>query len=130
MRPDIRPDLHPRLVNGRFGDPGLFVEMLHRRAALLFDVRDVSALSPRDLLRVTTLFFTHTHMDRFIGFAALLRVCVGRDKRSQLVGPRGFADRVEHKLLAYEMNRRPGPPPLQPTAALLVSPPQDSREAE
>ena len=27
----MRPSLHPRLVGGRFGDPALFVERLHRR---------------------------------------------------------------------------------------------------
>lgn len=97
----MRPDLHPRLVNSRFGDPGLFVEMLHRRGALLFDLGDLSPLSPRDLLRVTHVFVTHTHVDHFIGFDALLRVSVGREKRIVMVGPEGFADRVHHKLLAY-----------------------------
>jgi hypothetical protein len=38
----MRPNLHPFLVNGRFGDPALFVEMLHRRSALL----STSATSP------------------------------------------------------------------------------------
>ena len=98
----MRPNLHPRLVNGRFGDPGLFVEMLHRRGAILFDLGDLSPLPPRDLLRVTHVFVTHTHMDHFIGFDALLRVSVGRDKVIELIGPRGFADCVGHKLLAYE----------------------------
>ena len=98
----MRPNLHPRLINGRFGDPGLFVEMLHRRDALLFDLGDVAPLSTRDLLRVTHVFITHTHMDHFIGFDALLRVSVGRDKTLRMVGPAGFADRVEHRLLGYE----------------------------
>ncbi|HEY0130956.1 MAG TPA: MBL fold metallo-hydrolase [Allosphingosinicella sp.] len=98
----MRPNLHPRLINGRFGDPGLFVEMLHRREALLFDLGDLSPLSARDLLRVSHVFVTHAHMDHFVGFDALLRVNVGRDKTIRLVGPAGFADRVWHKLQAYE----------------------------
>jgi ribonuclease Z len=98
----MRPNLHPRLVNGRFGDPSLFVEMLHRRGAMLFDLGDLSPLSTRDLLRVSHVFVSHTHMDHFIGFDALLRVSVGCDKRIEMVGPRGFADRVGHKLLGYE----------------------------
>jgi ribonuclease Z len=98
----MRPNLHPRLVNGRFGDPGLFVEMLHRRDALLFDLGDLSPLSARDLLRISHVFVTHTHMDHFVGFDALLRVHVGREKTIRLVGPRGFAERVWHKLQAYE----------------------------
>lgn len=98
----MRPNLHPRLVNGRFGDPALFVEMLHQRGALLFDMGDLSALSPRDLLRITHVFVTHCHMDHFVGFDALLRVSVGRDRTIRMVGPAGFREKVQHKLLAYE----------------------------
>jgi ribonuclease Z len=98
----MRPNLHPRLVNGRFGDPGVFVEMLHRRGALLFDLGDLTPLSARDLLRVTHVLVTHSHMDHFIGFDQLLRLHVGREKRIEMVGPTGFADRVWHKLQAYE----------------------------
>jgi ribonuclease Z len=94
--------LHPRLVNGRFGDPALFVEMLHRREALLFDAGDLSALSTRDLLRVGHLFVSHMHMDHFIGFDALLRVHVGRDKVIRVIGPAGIIDRVGHKLHGYD----------------------------
>ena len=98
----MRPLLHPHLVNGRFGDPALFVETLHQRGALLFDLGDLSPLSARDLLRVTHVFVSHTHIDHFIGFDALLRVSVGREKRFEMAGPAGFAERVHHKLQAYE----------------------------
>lgn len=97
----MRPLLHPRLVNGRFGDPALFVETLHQRGALLFDIGDLSPLSARDLLRIGHVFVTHMHIDHFIGFDALLRVSVGRDKRIAMVGPAGFAAHVHHKLQGY-----------------------------
>jgi ribonuclease Z len=98
----MQPNLHPRLVNGRFGDPALFVENLHRREALLFDAGDLSALSARDLLRVTHLFISHMHMDHFIGFDALLRVNVGREKAVRVLGPPRMIDRLGHKLQGYE----------------------------
>lgn len=98
----MTPTMHPRLVNGRFGDPAVFVEMLHRREALLFDLGDLSPLSARDLLRVSHVFVSHMHMDHFIGFDALLRVSVGREKSIRIVGPRGICDRVYHKLQGYE----------------------------
>ena len=98
----MRPLLHAHLVNGRFGDPALYVETLHQRGALLFDLGDVAPLSARDLLRVTHVFVSHTHIDHFIGFDALLRLSIGREKRVAMVGPAGFADRVYHKLQGYE----------------------------
>ena len=98
----MTPTFHPRLVNGRFGDPALFVEMLHRREALLFDMGDLSALSTRDLLRVSRVFVSHMHMDHFIGFDALLRVHVGREKTIRITGPEGLCERVHHKLHGYE----------------------------
>src|SRR3712207_4767493 len=98
----MRPLLHPSLINGRFGDPAVYVERLYDRGALLLDMGDLSALSARDLLRVTHVLVSHTHMDHFIGFDALLRVSVGRDKRIRMAGPEGFIDRVCHKLHAYE----------------------------
>ncbi|MBU1253262.1 MAG: ribonuclease Z [Alphaproteobacteria bacterium] len=93
--------LRPRLVNGRYGDPALFVEFSHQREAVLLDMGDLSALSARDLLRVGTVGVSHMHMDHLIGFDALLRVNVGRDARIELAGPEGFADRLGHKLQGY-----------------------------
>ncbi len=98
----MRPTLHPRLVNGRFGDPAVFVERLHDPSAFLFDLGDLAPLSTRDLLRIGHVFVSHMHMDHFIGFDALLRVHVGRAKSIALFGPAGLAARVGHKLAGYE----------------------------
>jgi len=93
--------LRPRLINGRFGDPALFVEFAHERDAVLLDCGDLAALSARDLLRIGTVAVSHMHMDHLIGFDALLRINLGRDARIDLFGPEGFADRVGHKLQGY-----------------------------
>ena len=98
----VTPTFHPRLVNGRFGDPALFVEMLHRREALLFDMGNLSALSTRDLLRIGYVFVSHMHIDHFIGFDALLRVNIGREKVIRFFGPDGLCERIHHKLQGYE----------------------------
>lgn len=100
----MRPLLHPYLVNGPFGDPGLYVEFMFERRALLFDMGDLQALPARKLLRVSHAFVSHTHMDHFMGFDRLLRICVGRDKGLSLYGPAGFIDQVGHKLAAYTWN--------------------------
>jgi ribonuclease Z len=94
----------PRLVNGVFDDPGLYVDFRDERRALLFDIGDISVLPPRKLLRVSHVFVTHAHMDHFAGFDHLLRVVLGRKERIVLTGGPEFADQVEHKLRAYTWN--------------------------
>ncbi|MCW8087332.1 MBL fold metallo-hydrolase [Sabulicella glaciei] len=100
----MRPTLHPRLLNGRTGDPALYVEALHRTEAILLDCGDLSALSPRHLLRVSALAVSHAHMDHWAGFDRLLRLLIGREKTLPVVGPQGFAQRLFHRLQAYTWN--------------------------
>jgi ribonuclease Z len=92
------------LINDPFSDPVLFIPFQFRKRALLCDLGDLSGLSVRDLLKVTHVFVTHTHMDHFIGLDTLLRVMLGRDKVLCLFGPPGFTDRVEGKLSGYTWN--------------------------
>jgi ribonuclease Z len=102
--PQMRPLLHPTLVNGRSGDPALYVETLFERRAILFDLGDISALPPRKIQRLDHIFVSHAHIDHFFGFDYLLRVLVGRDKTISLCGPAGFTSHVQHKLHAYCWN--------------------------
>lgn len=93
-----------RLVHGPHGEPGLYVDFRDERRALLFDLGDLGALAPRQLLRLTHVFVSHTHMDHFTGFDTLLRVVLGRQRTLQLFGGPGFADQIGHKLDAYTWN--------------------------
>jgi len=92
------------LVNDPSGDPAVYLEMKYRREALLFDLGDLHRLPPRQIRKIRHIFVSHTHMDHFIGFDHLLRICLGRDQHISLFGPPGFLTNIESKLGAYTWN--------------------------
>jgi ribonuclease Z len=97
----MRPLFHPGLVNGRYGDPAVYVETLFERRSLLLDLGDIASLPPRKIQRIDKIFVSHAHIDHFVGFDHLLRVQIGRDKTVRLYGPLGLAEHVYHKLQGY-----------------------------
>jgi len=100
----MRPRFHPRLINGPFEDPGLYIPFLFENRAIIFDLGDTLPLSARELLKISHVFITHTHVDHFIGFDRVLRISLGREKNLHLYGPPGFFKNVEGKLAAYSWN--------------------------
>ena len=92
------------LVNDPFDDPGVLIDVMFERRALLFDIGDLSRLPPRKLLRLSDVFVSHRHMDHFAGFDQLLKVLLGRDQVLNIYGPPGMVDAVGHKLSAYTWN--------------------------
>lgn len=100
----MRPSIHPRLINHPFNDPGLYVSFLFEKRAFLFDIGDISALSAGDMIKITHVFVTHTHMDHFIGFDRLVRLLLGRDKELYIYGPQGFLKNIEGRLSGYCWN--------------------------
>lgn len=100
----MKPVFHPRLLNSPFEDPLLHVRLLWERRSLLFDMGDVSALSPADIHKITDVFVTHTHIDHFIGFDTLLRTVLRRETPLHVYGPEGILPCVEGKLRGYAWN--------------------------
>lgn len=92
------------MLNAPFGDPALLVEMLWERRALLFDLGDLAGIRPAKLLKVSHAFVSHTHIDHFIGFDALLRVMLNREKVLKIFGPPGFLSNIQGKLSSYTWN--------------------------
>lgn len=100
----MKPAFHHKLLNGRYGDPCLVVRIIRERRALLFDLGDIHALSPAVLSRVTDVFVSHTHIDHFIGFDAMLRATLRRSAPLTLYGPSGITRNVEGRLRGYAWN--------------------------
>jgi len=100
----MRPSFLPRLINDPFDDPGLFIPFQFQNRALIFDLGDIDCLAPKDILKISHAFVSHTHMDHFIGFDRLLRLSLGRPKNLSLYGPPGFLKNVEGKLAGYSWN--------------------------
>ena len=106
----MNPSFSSYLVNDVFGDPGVYVEIRWSKRALLFDLGHNDSLGPTRLLRANDIFVSHTHMDHFIGFDAVLRVALGRGKTLRLFGPPGLIDNVQGKLRGYTWNLVDGYP--------------------
>ncbi|MDP2167407.1 MAG: hypothetical protein Q8J64_03635 [Thermodesulfovibrionales bacterium] len=100
----MKPTFHHRPVNGPFEDPCLYVRLLREKRALMFDSGEISRLSAGDILKVTDVFVSHTHIDHFIGFDSLLRMLLRREQPLRVYGPSNIIDCVEGKLRGYTWN--------------------------
>jgi len=92
------------LINEPFGDPAVLIKSKYRRESVLFDLGDLHQLAPREILKIGHIFVSHTHVDHFIGFDTILRICLGRNRQIHLFGPPGFLSQVESKLHGYTWN--------------------------
>lgn len=106
----MNPSFSSYLVNDVFGDPGVYIEVRWSKRALLFDLGQNDTLGPTRLLRANDIFISHTHMDHFIGFDAVLRVALGRGKTLRLYGPPNLIANVQGKLNGYTWNLVDGYP--------------------
>src|SRR3972149_3704538 len=102
--PLMKPTFHARPVNGPFEHPCLYVRLLREKRALMFDIGTVARLSAGSLLKVSDVFVTHTHIDHFIGFDSLLRLCLRREEPLRVYGPSNIIDAIEGKLRGYIWN--------------------------
>lgn len=100
----MRPTFLPRLVNGPLFDPVVFVRLLNRRRALLFDCGRIEGLSNREILSLEAVFVSHTHMDHFMGFDHILRTILHREEPLHMYGPEGILDKVIARLGSYTWN--------------------------
>ena len=106
----MRSVFYPRLVNGPFGDPALYVRLAHRGEALLVDCGDLHPITPRELLKIRAVFISHAHIDHLVGFGALLRAFLYQDTSLSVYGPPGIIERIAAQLAGYTWNLIEGYP--------------------
>ena len=100
----MKPVFHVKLLNDFFGDPCLFIRILHEKRALFFDLGTIHSLKPSDLYKISDVFVTHTHMDHFIGFDTLLRSILRREVPLNIYGPPSVLPCIQGKLKGYTWN--------------------------
>ncbi|NLC71529.1 MAG: ribonuclease Z [Desulfuromonadaceae bacterium] len=100
----MRSVFFPRLINGPFGDPALYVRIAHRGSALLFDCGDIHPLTPREAMQIRAVFISHAHIDHLIGFGALIRFFLYRETPLLVYGPKGITERIKGQLAGYTWN--------------------------
>lgn len=94
----------PMLINSPNEDSGIYLAVSSEKRAILIDCGDNRRLALRDLLRVTDVFISHTHIDHFIGLDNVIRANIRLSKTIRVYGPPGITAQVHHKMLAYTWN--------------------------
>jgi ribonuclease Z len=100
----MTPTFHARPLNNVFEDPCVYVKILREKRALLLDLGFIGRLELGNILKITDVFVTHTHMDHFMGFDTLLRALLRRAIPLRIYGPQNIIYCVEGKLRGYSWN--------------------------
>ncbi|WP_457642776.1 ribonuclease Z [Persephonella sp.] len=99
-----KPRVKHYLINEKYEDPGIVIEIDSIGEYILFDVGNIRRLDRHLVRKITKVFITHTHMDHFIGFDHLLRNKIGKEHTVELFGISPLADNVHCKLQGYTWN--------------------------
>jgi len=106
----VKSALTTRLVNPPFGDPGLHITLRWQGTAIQFDLGRLDRFPAAELLKLTHVFISHTHIDHFIGFDRVMRLFLSRDASLSIYGPPGIVANVCGKLAGYTWNLVDGYP--------------------
>lgn len=99
-----QPRIKHYLINEKYEDPGIVIEIPQLGEYVLFDVGNIHRLDRELIKKITKVFITHTHMDHFIGFDTLLRYKLGRPHTVEFFGINPLAENVYAKLQGYTWN--------------------------
>ncbi|NPA53301.1 MAG: ribonuclease Z [Aquificae bacterium] len=98
------PRIKHYLINEKYDDPGIVIEIETLGEYILFDVGNIHRLDRHLLRKINKIFITHTHMDHFIGFDYLLRNKLGKPHTVDIFGISPLAENIYCKLQGYTWN--------------------------
>lgn len=70
----------------------------------LCECGDARALSVKEVQNSNAIFISHTHIDHFVNFDAVIRHQIGIERRVVICGPLGIAKQVQSKIMSYTWN--------------------------
>ncbi|WP_442264839.1 peptidase [Tenacibaculum sp. ZS6-P6] len=70
----------------------------------LCDCGEASLLTVKEIQNIKAVFISHTHIDHFINFDAIIRHQIGTELHVIILGPKGIAAQVQSKLKGYTWN--------------------------
>lgn len=91
-------------VNSPFEDTAFYVRNTYKTDGMLFDCGRIGALTNSEVLSITEIFISHTHIDHFYGFDRILRGTLLSGKKFRVFGPPGIIKNVRGKIDSYTWN--------------------------
>jgi len=91
-------------ANSPFEDTSFMVRNVYKKSAFLFDCGRIGSFSNSEVLSITDIFISHTHIDHFYGFDRILRGSILADKTINIYGPPGIIKNVRGKIDGYTWN--------------------------
>ncbi len=98
------PRVKHYLINDKFEDPGIVIEVENLGDYILFDIGNIYNLDRHLIKKINKIFISHTHMDHFVGFDYLLRNKLGKAQTVDIYGITPLADNIYCKLQGYTWN--------------------------
>jgi ribonuclease Z len=100
----IKHNFEIKQVNSPFEDTTFFVRNIYKPDGLLFDCGRIGPLSNSEVLSITEILISHTHIDHFYGFDRILRGTLLSGKKFRVFGPPGIIKNVQGKIDSYTWN--------------------------
>jgi len=91
-------------INSPFEDTAFFVRNVYKKKAFLLDCGRLGNISNSEVLSISDIFISHTHVDHFYGFDRILRSFLRSEKHIRFFGPPGIIENITGKLRGYTWN--------------------------